>query len=166
MSRIVKDYDERRTEIIETAERLFLQHGYEETSVESIIKEIGIAKGTFYHYFKSKDELLDVLMDRLIKEVNTNVRKMAFETEGGALEKMFGLSTYFRTLAIGRERITDYIHEEKNAHIHLRVEKGVTPVLVDCYLHLIEQGNEEGIFNVKYPSIKWYYMRSIKIMSS
>lgn len=151
MARIVKDYDERRTEIIETAERLFLEHGYEETPVELIIKEIGIAKGTFYHYFKSKEELLDILVDQLIDEVTGMVRKLTEEKEGDALERMFELSTYFRTLAIGKERLTDYIHQEKNAHIHLRIEKGVTPVLVECYIDLIEQGNKEGIFNVKYP---------------
>jgi AcrR family transcriptional regulator len=152
MARIVKDYDERRTEIIETAERLFLEHGYEETPVEMIIKEIGIAKGTFYHYFKSKEELLDVLVDQLIDEVVGMVRKLTEKKEGDPLERMFGLSTYFRTLAIGKERLTDYIHEERNAHIHLRIEKGVTPVLVKCYTKLIEEGNEEGIFNVKYPT--------------
>ena len=151
MARIVKEYDERKAEIIETAERLFLKNGYEETSVEMIIKEIGIAKGTFYHYFKAKEELLDVLVDQLIDEVTGMVRKLTEEKEGNALERMFGLSTYFRTLAIGKERLTDYIHEEKNAHIHLRIEKGVTPVLVDCYAELIEEGNKEGIFNVKYP---------------
>ena len=151
MARIVKDYDERRTEIIETAERLFLEHGYEETPVELIIKEIGIAKGTFYHYFRSKEELLDVLVDQLIDEVTGMVRRLTQEKDGDALMRMFGLSTYFRTLAIGKERLTDCIHEEKNAHIHLRIEKGVTPVLVDCYTKLIEEGIEEGLFNVKYP---------------
>lgn len=52
--RIIKEYEERRKEILETAERLFLTKGYTKTTVNDILKEIGIAKGTFYHYFKSK----------------------------------------------------------------------------------------------------------------
>lgn len=151
MARVVKEHDERKAEIVETAERLFLEHGYEETPVELIIKEIGIAKGTFYHYFRSKDELLDTFVDKLINEVMTTLKKLTEEEEGDALMKMFRVSTYFRTLAIGKEKLTDYIHEEKNAHIHLKIEKKVTPPLVDCYITLIEQGIDEGIFNVKYP---------------
>ncbi len=151
MVRVVKEYDERRTEILETAERLFLEHGYDETPVELIIKEIGIAKGTFYHYFRSKNELLDAIVDILIDEVTTTIKKLTEEKEGDAIVKMFRVSSYFRTLAIGKERLTDYIHEERNAHIHFKIEKKVTPPLVDCYIKLIEQGIEEGIFNVKYP---------------
>jgi len=151
MARVVKEYDERRTEIIETAERLFFEDGYEETSVEHIIKEIGIAKGTFYHYFKSKAQLLDIFVDKLICQVNENAKKITEEESGNALIKMFKLSTFFRTMAIGKEKISDYLHEEKNAHLHFKIEQRVTPVLVDCYLKLIEQGNEEGIFHVEFP---------------
>ena len=151
MARVVKEYDERRAEILVTAERLFLEHGYDETSVELIINEIGIAKGTFYHYFRSKNELLDAIVDVLIDEVTATIWKLTEEKEGDAIVKMFKVSSYFRTLALGKERLTDYIHEEKNVHIHFKIEKKVTPPLVDCYIKLIEQGIEEGIFNVKYP---------------
>ena len=45
--RIIKEYEERRKEILETAERLFLTKGYTKTTVNDILKEIGIAKGRF-----------------------------------------------------------------------------------------------------------------------
>ena len=66
--RIIKEYEERRKEILETAERLFLTKGYTKTTVNDILKEIGIAKGTFYHYFKSKEEVMDEIIMRIIKE--------------------------------------------------------------------------------------------------
>ncbi len=53
MTRTVKEAKERRLEIIQTAERLFKVHGYNETPVDAIVKEMGVAKGTFYYYFKS-----------------------------------------------------------------------------------------------------------------
>ena len=54
--RIVKEHDERKNEIIDTAERLFAQKGYEQCSVNDILSEIGIAKGTILNslYFSSK----------------------------------------------------------------------------------------------------------------
>ena len=62
--RIVKEHDERKNEIIDTAERLFAMNGYEQCSVNDILTEIGIAKGTFYHYFKSKEEVLDAVIGK------------------------------------------------------------------------------------------------------
>lgn len=72
--RIVKEYEERRKEILETAERLFLKKGYTKTTVNDILKEIGIAKGTFYHYFKSKEEVMDEIIMRIIKEDVTKAK--------------------------------------------------------------------------------------------
>ncbi|MGB6371054.1 MAG: TetR/AcrR family transcriptional regulator, partial [Atribacterota bacterium] len=59
MVRIIKKYDERRTEFLDTAQELFFTKGYEQTAVETIIKKMGLSKGTFYYYFKSKEDLLD-----------------------------------------------------------------------------------------------------------
>ncbi len=65
MVRTVKDPDVRRNEIIDVAQALFLSKGYDNTSVQDVLDGAGIAKGTFYHYFGSKMELLDALVDRL-----------------------------------------------------------------------------------------------------
>ncbi len=75
--RIVKEYEERRKEILETAERLFLTKGYTKTTVNDILKEIGIAKGTFYHYFKSKEEVMDEIIMRIIKEDVTKAKGLS-----------------------------------------------------------------------------------------
>ncbi|MFW3146080.1 MAG: TetR/AcrR family transcriptional regulator [Thermoplasmatota archaeon] len=151
--RIVKEHEVRKKEIVETAERLFLEYGYEETPVELIIKEVGIAKGTFYHYFKTKEDVLNILVDQLIEDVTSNVRKISENSEGDALVRMFKVSFYFRTLAIGKEKLSDYIHEEKNEHLHLKIQKRVMPVLIDCYAKLIEEGNREGLFNTGDPTL-------------
>jgi len=151
MSRVVKKHDVRKKEIMDTAERLFLEFGYEETPIELIIKEVGIAKGTFYHYFRSKDELLDELVEGLIEEVNGNIKKIAEEKQGNALEKIFKVNEYFRNLAVTKQRLNDYLHEDRNVHLHHRLEKKVLPVMAGCYSTLIEQGNVEGIFKVRYP---------------
>ena len=48
----------RRQEILDTAERLFLSRGYEQTSVQDILDEMGLSKGGFYHHFDTKMALL------------------------------------------------------------------------------------------------------------
>ncbi|MCK4578956.1 MAG: TetR/AcrR family transcriptional regulator, partial [Candidatus Marinimicrobia bacterium] len=54
MARVLKEYDERKTEFLDAARELFYSLGYEQTSVNTIIEKVGVSKGTFYHYFKSK----------------------------------------------------------------------------------------------------------------
>ena len=55
MARIVKEADERRNEILDAAETLFTEKGYSKTTIIDILNQVGIAKGTFYYYFKSKE---------------------------------------------------------------------------------------------------------------
>lgn len=56
--------EEKRQELLNTAERLFCQHGYEATSVQDILDAMKLSKGGFYHHFASKEELLTALCDR------------------------------------------------------------------------------------------------------
>ena len=58
MPRTVKDYDERYAEFLDVAQQLFFSQGYERTTVQEIIDTVGVAKGTFYHYFDSKQAIL------------------------------------------------------------------------------------------------------------
>ena len=55
--RISKSPEERKKEILDVAEELFTTKGYAETTINDILRKIGIAKGTFYYYFKSKEDL-------------------------------------------------------------------------------------------------------------
>ena len=70
MSKIVKDFEERKNELLETSKKLFFSKGYEHTSVHDIIDAVGIAKGTFYHYFKSKEDLLNEILDLLSERIH------------------------------------------------------------------------------------------------
>lgn len=58
----------KRELIIDTAWKLFGEKGYAEATINDIIREAGISKGTFYYYFRSKDDLLDTLSEILDRE--------------------------------------------------------------------------------------------------
>ncbi len=57
--RIVKTAEERKNEILDVAEELFAEKGYDNASTNDIIARIGIARGTLYHHFGSKEEVMD-----------------------------------------------------------------------------------------------------------
>jgi AcrR family transcriptional regulator len=65
-------YDRRQTEVVHEAARVFAHAGYDQTSVPVLARSLGIAAGSLYHYFGSKEQLLiaicDQLMDPLLGE--------------------------------------------------------------------------------------------------
>ena len=70
---------ERRTAITDAAKRVFRAKGYHQTSVHDIIDEARIARGTFYLYFASKQELFGELVDEFLRILRTQVKKISVE---------------------------------------------------------------------------------------
>ena len=63
MTRVTKDPEERKKEIMMAAFQLFATKGFQETAVSDIVKKVGVAQGLFYYYFKSKEEVLEAVME-------------------------------------------------------------------------------------------------------
>ena len=55
----------KRDEIIETAERLFFEKGFDGVTIRTLQREVGCEVGLFYYYFKSKEEIFDVIVARM-----------------------------------------------------------------------------------------------------
>ena len=64
---------ERKARIVALAEKRFVQNGYEQTTVDEIVKEIGLAKGTYYYHFDSKEDLMIAVSEKLILETSTKL---------------------------------------------------------------------------------------------
>lgn len=59
--------DERKTQIINAAEGVFTKKGFDEARMDDIAEETGLSKGTLYNYFKSKDDLIIAILDRIFQ---------------------------------------------------------------------------------------------------
>ena len=90
---MAKPHDERRSELILTARGLFFSRGYDNCTINDIIDEVGIAKGTFYHYFRSKEELLEAMIDVMADQIMDSVEQIAVDRSRSATERM---TDYFR----------------------------------------------------------------------
>ena len=62
--RIVKEAIERKMEILDAAEELFSRKGFDNTSTNDILDKVKIARGTLYYHFKSKEDIMDALIER------------------------------------------------------------------------------------------------------
>lgn len=150
MVRTVKKPEERRQEIVATARELFQKKDYESTTMRDIMDALGIAKGTIYHYFKSKEELLEAVVKDSVDDYITGMEKVLNETEGSGLDKM-------RTLIISGnveeqyEDIIEHLHRPGNVSMHTRQLAVTVSKMAPLYEVAIRQGCEEGIFQTEHP---------------
>lgn len=152
MKRTVKAPDIRRQEILTIAGDFFHAKGYRNTSVEEIIKKAGIAKGTFYHYFRSKEDVLDALVQDLVAQMVEAGRHIADHATLTAVEKIrLILQGVGQSAHDAPGEIMENLHLPENRELHERsnVEtiRALGPVMAD----IVEQGNTEGVFRVELP---------------
>ncbi len=149
MKRIVKKPAERRAEIIKAARGLFLTQDYEKTTMQDFMNHLGIAKGTIYHYFKSKEKLLEAVVEDI---VNQHLKKMLIliqETPGNALHKIQSLVEAGRK--IEAPSVLEKLHERGNEAMHTRLLVATLMKQAPLYAKLIQEGCEEGIFQTDVP---------------
>jgi AcrR family transcriptional regulator len=151
MARISKDPAERREEILQSAKKLFRQHGYEKTVVSDIVKDVKIAQGTFYNYFTSKEDIFMAILEIIQEDIIKNLEGITLKTNINAAEK-FNLLTN-EEFNLNRESDDLYLtlHNKGNEGIHQKYIVNSIKKLIPIYSSIIKQGVQEGIFNTNYP---------------
>lgn len=79
--RVTKEPEIRRAELIEAARQLFDKNGIKNTQVSQIVEKVGVAKGLFYYYFKSKDEIVNEVVDLVMSELKEASLKILADTQ-------------------------------------------------------------------------------------
>jgi len=155
MIRIVKEYAERKKEIMDTAQALFYQNGYANTSVNFIIESIGISKGTFYHYFKSKEDLLDKIVDEFTKEI---MLKLELVVNDNSLDAISKLNEFYRQAGMYKAENIDIIktlvnalYNDKNLLLRYKMNNQSVEILIPLMSEIFEQGKNEGSFDIEHP---------------
>ena len=147
---MAKTKEERRNEIIETAGKLFEEKGYEQTQVQDIVNEIGVAKGLFYYYFKSKDEVMEELADRYADAIIDAVNKL-IDKAISTFDKINRIFQIFIDSAEKKFGIFMGILNVKNGITHERIFFNVGKKMVPLVTELILSGNDNGECNCSDP---------------
>jgi len=147
---MAKTKEERRNEIIETAGKLFEEKGYEQTQVQDIVNEIGVAKGLFYYYFKSKDEVMEELADRYADAIIDAVNKL-IDKDIATFDKINRIFQIFIDSAEKKFGIFMGILNVKNGITHERIFFNVGKKMVPLVTELILSGNDNGECNCSDP---------------
>lgn len=149
--RTVKTAEERKKEIIETAGGLFLSKGYMNTTVEDVIRETGIAKGTFYYHFPSKDELLRSVLESRLEALERQALQIAGHPGWNADEKLRAvLQAIFSSGEAGREQESPG-NPELDTVMHVRLTQMFYDKMETALVLIVEQGIREGLYSVPSP---------------
>ncbi len=149
-SRTVKKPEVRRQEIVAAATELFMSQGYEKTSTNDVMKALDIAKGTIYHYFESKEKILDAVVDHLADGYVQRRQEELDACAGNALDKI-------RILFPGddgekrEEDSVEHLHSLDNVRLHARLIAVLVERLAPVFGGLIRQGCAEGLFTAEHP---------------
>ena len=149
--RIVKEAEERRNEILDAADELFCQKGFDGTSTNDILEKVEIARGTLYYHFKSKESIMDALIDRYNVRLLGAAREIAVDKSIPINKRIIGVVMALNISGGSSNEIMEQIHKPQNALMHQKIQKviinGVTPILSG----IIREGIEQGMFSTPFP---------------
>ena len=149
--RIVKEAEERREEILDASEKLFAAKGFDNTTTGDILDAVGIARGTLYYHFKSKEDILDGVIQRITDQLMQDAGEIVRKKELPVLERLTkAIMSLNVESKIGHE-IMEQVHRPQNALMHQKMQtsllEGINPILTE----LVEEGIRQGICHTRYP---------------
>lgn len=149
--RIVKDAEERKNEILDAANALFAQKGFDGTSTNDILEKVGIARGTLYYHFKSKEDIMDALIERFSSQMFRKAREIAADKSLSVNDRIIQVILSLNVRDTAGKQMIEHMHKPQNALMHQKIQKmiisGVTPILTN----IIQEGIEQGLCSTPYP---------------
>ncbi|QBD77136.1 TetR/AcrR family transcriptional regulator [Ktedonosporobacter rubrisoli] len=157
MARTVKpeEYAAKRREILNATQRLVLSKGYEQISIQDILKEVQISSGAFHHYFDSRRALLEAFVEQIKQEFEKPLLPIIHDPHLSASQKLQG---FFDTLdRLRTAHKADVIklgliwYSDANALVRVKVEEAIFEQRAAFITEIVKQGIQEGSFTTTYP---------------
>lgn len=145
--------EETINQILTVALNLFIQKGYEQTSIQDIINELGgLTKGAIYHHFKSKEEILEAVVDHMFKGVDEMLSGVRDDKGLNGLEKLRKISRVSLDNPAQDELATVAPNLLRNPKILAAQIENIIEKAVPVYIQpIIEQGMRDGSIRTDYP---------------
>lgn len=131
----------RKKELIKTAYELFITRGYENTSIDEIIAKAGIAKGTYYYHFESKEQILEEVINMMIDE-GVERAKQVVNSPLKIEEKLI-----FTILALQvkpeEQSVQDTIHTKENIVLHKKINDKIIDAAVPLLSSIVRDAKKK-----------------------
>lgn len=152
MPRVVKHPDLRRAELLDRASALFVQHGYDNVSLNDLIADAGVSKGAFYHWFPSKEALITALTHRSAHDQFVVIEDLVSRCDGDALARLNtvlqgGFDVKMQTGTPEQLAAMVSLLRPENAHLYAQIVAVGENLLRPLLTELISDGVQDGIFD-------------------
>ena len=142
----------KKEQILDMSFSLFLEKGYDNTSISDILSKLDIARGTLYYHFESKEAIMDAIIERSAKKIVEEAKAIVLQKGLSVHEKIFLLfSAASMKHLSGGDLMIDYLNQPQNALFHEKSNRSfiqkIAPILGD----IIQEGVKEGIFDNAFP---------------
>jgi len=151
MVRISKPPEERKHDLIDAAERLFVTKGYDQTAISDIVREVHVAQGTFYYHFKSKTDILEAVVNKSVLKMAEKVRLIAERDDIDPAAKLNGFFDAMVDFSSLNDELTNLVHRENNLILHQKLARTPLNMLVPLLSKIIQDGATQGAFDVAHP---------------
>lgn len=144
--------EETRKLIIETAAKLFVEKGYDNTSIQDIIDNLGgLSKGAIYHHFKSKEEIMNAASDKFFEGANQKMDEIISRTDLSGKEKikqLLRISFFDAAQEMFFTAAPDIMNNPRLLTLYLHEVQKEVP---DMIQPIIEEGIADGSIQTEYP---------------
>jgi len=149
VARSKKNHDTNREVLIKIALELFLENGYENTTITQIMKDANLSKGGMYHYFTSKEDVLNAVIQFGLQQ---EAEKLKAKVEALPVEqKLFGFA---QSVDIGdfTRKLLNYSNDNQDSIVAYKVLEYNTHLLIPLLTEIIAQGVAAGIYKTANPT--------------
>lgn len=150
MPRVIKHPELRREELLDQAQALFLTHGYDRASLNDVIAAAGVSKGAFYHYFASKEALLEALAERFARQALAGVQDILDDPGLDPLNRLNGLLAQSRQAKVEAAAeawaLFETMFRPENLVLFHRINLAASASFSPLLVKIIRQGVEDGTF--------------------
>jgi len=147
----IKDGEVRRREILLAARTLFVTKGYDKTSINDILKVVDIAKGTFYYYFKSKEEVLKTIIMDIVDEGARKARDILNNQTTPIITRIVMAMMAQKPEFEGSSEIALELHKVENTKLHQMYVEKMLQRMTEELKPIVYEGIEQGVLVMDYP---------------
>lgn len=151
----MKKGDLRRAQILDAAEKLFFEKGYDRTSVQDILDALGMSKGGFYHYFDAKDAVLRAVSERRAERRFSRLNAELYGSRRSPIDRLnllLGMANLFETEELRfASLILKLCYVERDAAMRDHRRRILLDTLAPYMADVLNEGVRDGSFHVRRP---------------
>jgi AcrR family transcriptional regulator len=136
---------------MDVAEQLFAEKGYDHTSPSDIARRAGVVRGTFYHYFRSRDDLVRAIISRHFERNLQYFGDVVADPALDATDKIRRIFAAFSNISVQKAQLGVLTLEEPEVSDHKDYEAYVREHILPLLQQVVRQGVDEGVLKVMFP---------------